>query len=229
MKTGTLYILATPIGNKEDITLRAIRILTEIDCIAAEDTRVASKLLKLLNIPKKQLISVNEFADEKTINHIIDRLKEGQSIAYISDAGTPGISDPGAVLVNHAYMNDIIVIPIPGVSAVTAALSVSGIRETPFVFYGFLPHKNGRKKIIENLLSLEKTIVLYESVHRIVKLLEELFAYDKDMPVMVIKELTKIYESIKQGTAEEVLDFYKNNKSIIRGEFVVIIKSKKTC
>ncbi len=221
---GKLYIIATPIGNKDDITIRAVSTLSEVDIIAAEDTRVASKLLTLLKIPKKQLISINEFATDINIKKIIDLLNDGKNIGYISDAGSPGISDPGAVLVKSCRDFDIDIIPIPGPSAITTIMSVAGIRETPFMFYGFLPHKKGRQKILSELLSNNTNIILYESVHRFIKLLEEIVNINKNQHIVVGRELTKMYEEIKAGDAADILDFYKNNPSKIKGEFVIVIK-----
>ncbi len=222
---GKLYIVATPIGNKDDITIRAISTLKEIDIIAAEDTRVASKLLTILNIPKKTLIAINEFATDKNIQYCVDLIKEGKNIAYISDAGTPGISDPGAVLVKACRDEDNIeIIPIPGVSAITTLMSVAGIRETPFIFYGFLPHKKGRKKILDELYSYKKNIILYESVHRIIKLLEEIYEINPNQELVIGRELTKMYEDIKDDTVDNILNFYRDNISKIKGEFVIIIK-----
>jgi 16S rRNA (cytidine1402-2'-O)-methyltransferase len=224
---GKLYIVATPIGNKNDITLRAISTLKEVDIIAAEDTRVASKLLTLLELPKKHIISINEFATEENIKYILDFIKDGKNVAYVSDAGTPGISDPGAVLVSSARREEIEIVPIPGASATTTALSVSGLRESPFLFYGFLPHKKGRKKILSELLDIKQNIVLYESVHRFTKLLDELIDINKDMEIVVCRELTKMYEDIKVDTVENVNSFYKENISKLKGEFVVIIKNHR--
>ncbi len=221
---GKLYIVATPIGNKDDITIRAVSTLNQVDIIAAEDTRVASKLLSLLKISKKQLISINEFATDKNIKYCIDILNEGKDIAYVSDAGSPGISDPGAVLVKACRDNDIEIIPIPGVSAITALISVSGIRETPFMFYGFLPHKKGRQKILTELLKTDTNIVLYESVHRFIKLLEEIININPEQFIVVGRELTKMYEDIKADNVKNILDFYVNNPSKVKGEFVIIIK-----
>lgn len=221
---GKLYIVATPIGNKDDITIRAVSTLNQVDIIAAEDTRVASKLLSLLKISKKQLISINEFATDKNIRYCIDILNEGKDIAYVSDAGSPGISDPGAVLVKACRDNDIEIIPIPGVSAITALISVSGIRETPFMFYGFLPHKKGRQKILTELLKTDTNIVLYESVHRFIKLLEEIININPEQYLVIGRELTKMYEDIKADTVKNILDFYVNNPSKVKGEFVIIIK-----
>jgi len=225
--TGKLYIVATPIGNKDDITIRAISTLRDVDIIAAEDTRVIGKLLKLLNIDKKHIVSINEFATKENIDYILNFLKEGKNIAYVSDAGTPGISDPGAVLVSACREESIEIVPIPGVSAISAAMSIAGIRETPFIFYGFLPHKNGRKKILQNLFSLEKNIILYESVHRFIKLLDDIIEINKNQEIIVCRELTKMYEDIKSDKVESIKKYYEDNKSKLKGEFVVIIKNHK--
>lgn len=224
---GKLYIVATPIGNKDDITVRAISTLTSVDVIAAEDTRVIGKLLVILNIPKKHIVSINEFATEENLNYILGFLKEGKDVAYVSDAGTPGISDPGAMLVSYCRKNDIDIVPIPGVSAIATAMSVAGIRESPFLFYGFLPHKKGRKKILGELLLLDKNIILYESVHRFLKLLDEIIDINKDQEIFVGRELTKMFEDIKVDNVENIKKYYENNLTKIKGEFVVIIKNNK--
>ncbi|MES2623063.1 MAG: 16S rRNA (cytidine(1402)-2'-O)-methyltransferase [Patescibacteria group bacterium] len=227
---GVLYIVATPIGNMQDITVRAIDILTTVDVICAEDTRVAGKLLKNLEIPHKKLVSVNEFADAGKIQHVIDLLEQGQKIAFISDAGTPGISDPGALLASSVREKDIKIIPIGGISAVTTALSVAGIRETPFLFYGFLPHKKGRQKILDSLLAIsDVSLIFYESPHRFIKLLEELIERENEsiqLSVTVCRELTKIYEDIRQGSPSDLLAYYEAHKDTIRGEFVLIVRKK---
>ncbi len=224
---GKLYIVATPIGNKDDITIRAISTLKEVDVIAAEDTRVIGKLLSLLSIPKKHIVSINEFATEENLAYIYSFLTEGKNVAYVSDAGTPGISDPGAVLVSYCRQKDIEIVPIPGASAISTAMSVSGIRETPFLFYGFLPHKNGRKKILTELFALNKNIILYESVHRFTKLLDDILNTNKDQEIFVARELTKMYEDIKFDTVENIKKYYEENKTKLKGEFVVIIKNNK--
>lgn len=221
---GKIYIVATPIGNKDDITIRAVSTLKDVDIIAAEDTRVASKLLTLLSISKKQLISINEFATDANIKKIIDLIFEGKNVAYISDAGSPGISDPGAVLVRMCRENNIEIIPIPGASAITTLMSVAGIRETPFMFYGFLPHKKGRQKILNELISSDTNIILYESVHRFIKLLEEINNINSNQQLIIGRELTKLYEEIKADTAENILNFYNQNPTKVKGEFVIIIK-----
>lgn len=224
---GKLYIVATPIGNKDDITVRAVSTLTEVDVIAAEDTRVASKLLSLLSIPKKQIISINEFATKENIDYVIGLIDQGKNIAYVSDAGTPGISDPGAVLVSACRDAHIEIIPIPGVSAISCAMSVAGIRESSFIFYGFLPHKKGRKKILGELFLLEKNIILYESVHRFMKLLDDIENIKPDQGIIICRELTKMYEDIKVDTVKNIKKYYQDNISKLKGEFVVIIKNQK--
>jgi 16S rRNA (cytidine1402-2'-O)-methyltransferase len=224
---GKIYIVATPIGNKDDITVRAISTLKDVDAIAAEDTRVASKLLSLLTISKKQIVSINEFATKENIDYIISLINQGKNIAYISDAGTPGISDPGAVLVNACREVGIEIIPIPGVSAISCAMSVSGIRESPFLFYVFLPHKKGRTKILSELFSFEKNIILYESVHRFMKLLDDIEAINEVQDIIVCRELTKMYEDIKVDTVQNIKKYYQDNISKLKGEFVVIIKNHK--
>lgn len=224
---GVLYIVGTPIGNSQDITLRALETLRSVDVICAEDTRVVGKLLKIHEIPHKRLISINEFADTRKIQEVVDLLQEGKRIAFVSDAGTPGVSDPGGLLVSAARDVSIQIVPIPGVSAVTTILSVSGIRETPFVFYGFLPHKKGRQKILDLLLEQHDTVVLYESPHRFMKLLGELSERDSveyPLQITVGRELTKMYEEVRQGTATELIAHYTDHEDTVRGEFVLIIR-----
>lgn len=225
---GILYIIATPIGNMQDITVRAIETLRYVDVICAEDTRVAGKLLKSLEIPHKKFVSINEFADAIKISHIIDTLEQGQHVGYVSDAGTPGVSDPGAVLVTAARNAGIQIVPIGGISAVTTAISIAGIRDTPFIFYGFLPHKKGRQKILDNLISQDMTIIFYESPHRFMKLLEELkekeVMHSISILVTVCRELTKMYEDIQQGQPSELITHYTTHKDTLRGEFVLIVK-----
>jgi 16S rRNA (cytidine1402-2'-O)-methyltransferase len=224
---STLYIVATPIGNMQDITLRAIDVLKNTNIICAEDSRVVGKLLKKLDIPHKKIISINEFADDSKIAYVISLLKDGQDVCYVSDAGTPGISDPGAVLVSAARTEEITIVPIGGISAVTTALSVAGIRETPFLFYGFLPHKKGRQKILDALIAQHITLVFYESPHRFMKLLEELQTRENEhinFSVTVCRELTKMYEDVQQGRPAEMLTHYTTHKDTQRGEFVLIVR-----
>lgn len=223
---ATLYIVATPIGNMQDITLRAIDVLTKTYIICAEDTRVVGKLLKSLGISDKKLLSINEFADASKISHVLSFLEQEQDVCYVSDAGTPCISDPGAVLVTAARAQDVHIVPIGGISAVTTALSVAGIRETPFIFYGFLPHKKGRQKILDELLSYSMTLVFYESPHRFLKLLEELQGREdekRSYRVTVCRELTKLYEDIQQGSPQSLIEHYLKHPDTQRGEFVLIV------
>jgi 16S rRNA (cytidine1402-2'-O)-methyltransferase len=221
--TGKLYIVSTPIGNLKDITLRAIETLNEVDFILCEDTRVSSILLKQYNIIK-QLISFNAVSETKKIPSIIERLQNGQSYALISDSGTPAISDPGIRLVSEAIKNGIEVITIPGATALIAALTISGLPTDSFVFEGFLPQKKGRQKKLTELSAEERTIVLYESTHRIEKLINELVQYFPERFVVVCRELTKKFEESWRGYPAELKE--KLNERIIKGEFVVVIASK---
>jgi len=217
---GKLYIVSTPIGNLKDITLRAIETLNEVDFILCEDTRVSSVLLKQYNIIK-QLISFNAISEVKKIPSIIERLKNGQSYALVSDAGTPSISDPGVRLVSEAIKEGIQVITIPGATALIAALTISGLPTDSFVFEGFLPQKKGRQKKLKELIEEERTIVVYESSHRIIKLIDELVEYIPERNVVVCRELTKKFEETWRGYPAELKD--KMNERIIKGEFVVVI------
>jgi len=221
--TGKLYIVSTPIGNLKDITLRAIETLNEVDFILCEDTRVSSILLKQYNIIK-QLISFNAVSETKKIPTIIERLQNGQSYALISDSGTPAISDPGIRLVSEAIKNGIEVSSVPGPTALIAALTISGLPTDSFVFEGFLPQKKGRQKKLGELSEEERTIVLYESSHRIEKLIDELVQYFPERYVVVCRELTKKFEESWRGYPAELKE--KLNEKIIKGEFVVVIASK---
>ncbi|HEY6437637.1 MAG TPA: 16S rRNA (cytidine(1402)-2'-O)-methyltransferase [Ignavibacteriaceae bacterium] len=217
---GKLYIVSTPIGNLKDITLRAIETLNEVDFILCEDTRVSSILLKHYNVIK-QLISFNAVSETKKIPVIIERLLLGQSYALISDSGTPAISDPGIRLVSESIKNGIEVISIPGATALIAALTISGLPTDSFVFEGFLPQKKGRQKKLKELSSEERTIVLYESSHRITKLIDQLVEYFPERYVVVCRELTKKFEESWRGYPAELKE--KLEEKIIKGEFVVVI------
>jgi 16S rRNA (cytidine1402-2'-O)-methyltransferase len=222
--TGKLYIVSTPIGNLKDITLRAIETLNEVDFILCEDTRVTSILLKQYNIIK-QLISFNAASETKKIPSIIERLKNGQSYALVSDAGTPAISDPGIRLVSEAVKNEIQIITIPGATALIAALTISGLPTDSFVFEGFLPQKKGRQKKLDELTKEERTIVLYESSHRIIKLIDELVKYFSERYVVVCRELTKKFEETWRGYPADLKE--KLSDKIVKGEFVIVIASKR--
>lgn len=221
----TLYIVSTPIGNLEDITLRALNVLREVDIIAAEDTRHTRKLLNHYGISKPMISYWGEKEKVKT-KEVLKRLSSGRSVALVSDAGTPGISDPGAVLVRAALNEGIDVIPVPGPSALVAALSVSGICTEEFAFLGFLPSKRtGRRKKLMELVLESRTLVFYESPHRIEDALidiEETLGGDRK--AAVIKELTKFYEEILRGTLAELLDRLK--ETTVAGEYVIVVEGR---
>jgi 16S rRNA (cytidine1402-2'-O)-methyltransferase len=218
-----LYIVSTPIGNLKDITLRALDILKEADIIACEDTRTTSVLLNHYSL-SKELISLNAVNENKRINLILRKIQEGRSCALVSDAGTPGISDPGTRLISAAIKEGFNVIPIPGATALITALTISGLPTDSFVFEGFLPQKKGRQKLLQKLSGEERTIILYESTYRIEKLLEELVNYMPDRFLVICRELTKKFEEVRRGyPAELLLDF---NNRINKGEIVVILSPK---
>lgn len=217
---GKLYVVATPIGNLSDITFRAIETLKSVDLIICEDTRVTKVLLDHYEISKPMFV-INAQNESRKIPELIEKIKRGITCAFVSDAGTPSISDPGTRLVNAAVKNGIEIIGIPGASAVTLALSISGLPTDAFVFEGFLPQKKGRQKKLLELSGEERTIVLYESTYRIEKLLNELNEYFPDRQIAVCRELTKRFEEVWRGTASEI--FSGLNKKITKGEFVVII------
>lgn len=215
-----LYVVATPIGNMKDITFRAIETLQSVDFIICEDTRETNKILSHFNI-KKELISSNAFNEAKKINSILNRIKTCQAAALVSDAGTPCISDPGVRLINYAIKENIEVIPVPGVNAGIAALSIAGIPTDSFVFEGFPPQKKGRQKFFANLVNENRTIVLYESVYRIEKLLNEINEFMPERYVCVCRELTKMFEESWRGKTREILA--ELHTKTIKGEFVIII------
>ena len=224
-KSGLLYIVATPIGNLEDITLRAMRILQEVDLIAAEDTRHTRKLLNACEIATP-LISLHEHNEREKSSVIIAKIKSGMSVAYVTDAGTPCISDPGYLLVRAARAQNIRVVPVPGVSAVAAALSVAGFPADNFIFCGFLPAKeNKRRKFLENLKGEENTIVFYESPARYRAALQDIYNVLGDREIVVARELTKMFEEIKGGKISSFLADGLQGK--VRGEFTIIIQRKE--
>lgn len=219
-----LYIVATPIGNLEDITLRAISVLTNADLILAEDTRVTRVLLDRYNI-KKELLSYHQHSGLKKLDRIVELLKNGNNLALVTDAGTPGISDPGNYLIKEVLKEipDLKIVPIPGPNAAVAALSISGFYSDEFVFLGFPPHKKGRQTFFRKVGETSETIVFYESKHRIIKTLEDLrsTALLGDRQLVVARELTKQFETIYRGTTEEVLKELEGGN--ILGEFVIVI------
>jgi len=224
---STLYIVATPIGNMEDITLRAIRILREVDVIACEDTRVTKKLLdKYLEVPKP-VLSFHAHSDNKKISELVSLLSDGKSVALVTDAGTPAISDPGALLVSEIrsrLSGSVNVVPIPGPSALITALSVSGIESSAFIFLGFLPHKKGRETLFTEIVASKRTMVFYESSHRILKTINRLSEIlDESRTIVICRELTKKFEDILSGSPSEILREIESSKNRERGEFVVIV------
>ncbi len=224
---GTLSIVATPIGNLEDITLRALRTLLECDVIYAEDTRVIAKLLTRHNI-RKPLQRLDAATEVKKAGEVIARLEAGEHVVLVSDAGTPGISDPGARLVSLIRANGGIagakIEVIPGPSALTAALSIAGLGAPGFTFLGFLPHKKGRQTLLKKIAASELPVVLYESPHRILKLLEELGTLQVSR-IIIARELTKVHEEVIAGTVAEVQQHFIAHPDAVRGEFVVIVEA----
>jgi len=217
---GKLFIVSTPIGNLKDISLRALEVLQEVDFILCEDTRVTSKLLNHYNISKK-LVSFNAVTEKKKIPTVIQKLKSGDNCALVSDSGTPVISDPGIRLISQATKVQIKVIPVPGVSALTAALTVSGLPTDSFIFEGFLPQKKGRQKKLRLLSTEQRTIILYESTYRITKLINELVEFMPERYIVVCRELTKKFEESWRGYPKEIIDGL--DEKTIKGEFVVVI------
>jgi 16S rRNA (cytidine1402-2'-O)-methyltransferase len=220
--SGTLYIVSTPIGNLEDITLRALRVLKEVDLIAAEDTRRTRQLLSHYGI-HKPLLSYHEHNRRMREESLLEELRGGKSIALVTDAGTPGISDPGEPLVRRAVQESIPLVPIPGPSALVAALSVSGLPTESFLFYGFLPSKAaGRQKLLLSLKDRPETLVFYESPRRLRSFLEDASRILGERQVMVAREMTKVYEEVYRGTLSEVLKEFAEEE--IKGEVTIVLE-----
>ncbi len=218
--SGTLYLVSTPIGNLADISFRAVEVLKSADLIACEDTRHSRILLLHYGI-KKPTVSYFDFSEKKQAPRLIQKLEEGAAVALISDAGTPGISDPGYRLVRHAIERDIKIEPIPGPSAFLCALSASGLPTDRFVFEGFMPIKSGQKK--NKLLSLqeeERTVIFYESPHRLLKTLEAIEAVLGDIEIVIARELTKKFEEVVRGRAGKIIEYFSAKK--VLGEFVIL-------
>ena len=221
---GTLYIVSTPIGNMEDITLRALRILKEVDLIAAEDTRRTGLLLKHFGI-QVPLTSYFEGNELKKREFILAKLKEGENVALVSDAGTPGISDPGFRLIQLAIENQIPIVPIPGSSAVITALSVSGLPTDAFLFRGFLPHKSKKRRdLLKELENVRETLIFYESPHRISATLRDLLEILGDREIVLTRELTKVYEEIIRGKAGDILN--QVGDRTLKGEITLVVSGK---
>jgi len=217
---GRLFLVPTPLGNLEDITLRAIRVLREVDWIAAEDTRRARILLQAHDVPSKPLFSHHAHNEHRETERLVRRLQSGETGALITDAGTPGISDPGFLLAREARRAEIAVEVLPGASIVTTALIASGLPPEPFLFLGYLPTTRGRRtKFLETVREEPRTVVVFEVPHRIRKMLEEAETLLEDRPIAICRELTKLHEEVKRGTARELLDGLPDR---VRGEIVVV-------
>ncbi len=226
MTGSKLFIVPTPIGNLQDMTFRAIEVLKSVDTVLAEDTRTTSNLLRHFGIEVNKLQSHHKFNEFKTVDHLVERLKAGESIALVSDAGTPAISDPGHMLVKKCIESGVEVEVLPGATAFVPALVLSGFSTEKFVFEGFLPHKKGRQKRLKQLADEERTIIFYESPYRVVKLLKELQEhFGADRRVSVSRELTKKFEETIRGTVQEVLNHFEQKQP--KGEFVVVVEGAK--
>ncbi|MBP7268920.1 MAG: 16S rRNA (cytidine(1402)-2'-O)-methyltransferase [Bacteroidia bacterium] len=216
-----LVLVPTPIGNLEDITLRAIRVLTDVDLVLAEDTRTSGNLLKHLGLSKR-LQSYHAHNEHRVVEELVKRIELGQSVALITDAGTPGISDPGFLLVRECLRQGVDVETLPGATALIPALVNSGLPCDRFCFEGFLPQKKGRQKRLEQLQSEERTLVFYESPYRLVRALEEFVQhFGKDRLASVSRELSKLHEENKRGTLEELLAYFGNK--VVKGEIVIVV------
>jgi 16S rRNA (cytidine1402-2'-O)-methyltransferase len=223
VKNGTLYIVSTPIGNLDDITIRGVRVLSDVDLIAAEDTRKTKILLTHYNI-NKPMVSYFSYNEQKRIPKILDALKAGQSVALVSEAGTPGISDPAVGVVRAALVERLPVVAIPGPTAFLPALITSGLPSEKFVFVGFLPLKKGRNSYLELLSRERKTVIIYESPHRLLKTLNEILNVFGNRKISVSRELTKKFEEIVHGYLTEIITHFTKNR--IRGEFVIVIDGR---
>lgn len=221
-KEGILSVVATPIGNLEDMTFRAVRVLKEADYILCEDTRVTGKLLKHYDI-KTPMRRYDAHASEQTHVQTLIDLQEGKRLAMVSDAGTPGVSDPGVLIISRARAAGIKVETIPGASAVTAAFSIAGITGNEFSFFGFAPHKKGRKTFFELIAEHERPVIFFESTHRIMKALESLKAVTPDARLYIGRELTKMHEEMIVGTPAEIEAKLEHEPVRQKGEFVVIV------
>jgi len=225
MGEGILYIVPTPIGNLEDITIRALRILKEVDLVLAEDTRQTVKLFQHFQI-QKPLQSYHQHNEHKVFHNLVSELKSGKQIALVSDAGTPGISDPGFLIIRECVKEGITVDCLPGATAFVPALVKSGLPCDSFCFEGFLPEKKGRQTMLKKLAEEERTVVFYESPHRILKTIAQLIEFfGADRQASISRELTKIFEETVNGNLQQILEHFTNGT--IKGEFVIVIAGKK--
>ncbi len=224
---SALYIVPTPIGNLDDISLRAIKILKEVDIVACEDTRRAGQLMKFLNIEGKKFISYHEHNEREKSVQIAEYINQNKCVALISDAGTPGISDPAYRLINECIEKDLKIIPLPGATAFVPALLASGFGTDRFIFLGFPPHKKGRKTFINDLAQTTITAILYESPYRIQKLIKEMDdAGMSERKICIAREITKLHEEFIRGTVAECIELLENNNKL-KGEFVIVVDAKK--
>lgn len=220
---GKLFIVATPIGNLADITLRAIDILKHVDLILCEDSRVTNVLLRHYNIDKALLV-YNDHSDEKLRDKILALLQQGKNLGLVSDAGTPLISDPGYKLIQYLQQNNITINTVPGACSVIAALTLAGIATDRFMFLGFLPHKTtGKENIFIEVQSIKTSLVFFESSNRLIETLELMGNYFANREIAVVREITKLYEEVAKGSYAEVIEYYQNNSEKLRGEIVLII------
>jgi len=221
---GTLFVIGTPIGNLEDVTMRALRILAECDVIFCEDTRITKRLLQKYGITTRTT-SLNARTEHAKVGSVVGALEEGKKVGLVTDAGTPGISDPGSLVVAKVRerLPEVRIEAIPGPSALTTALSIAGMPIADFVFLGFLPHKKGRQTLFKEMAESKRATIFYESPHRIMKTLASLAEVMPERTIGIARELTKIYEEIVRGTTEEVLEYFAKNEDKQRGEFVVIV------
>ena len=223
---GKIYLVATPIGNLSDISMRAIETLKNVDIIACEDTRNTIRLLNHFEI-KGHLTSYHEYNKIDKAYELCEKVKEGNNIVFVSDAGMPAISDPGYELVDIAYKEGLEVTVVPGASAVVSALAISGISSRRFAFEGFLPaDKNEKKEILTELSQESRTIILYEAPHRLIKTLKELFEYMGDRNIAIVREITKLHEEVLRGKLADIIADYESEKIAIRGEYVLVIEGK---
>ena len=218
---GILYIVATPIGNLGDMTVRALEVLKQVDLVLSEDTRVTKKLLSHYEIATPTL-SCHEHTERGKLAQIIERLKAGESMALVTDAGTPGLSDPGNVLVSLALTSDIIVVPVPGVSALATMVSIAGIDMREFSFLGFPPHKKGRETFFKRVAESDIPTLYYESPHRVIKNLELLKTFAPEKKIILGRELTKMFEEVVRGNVETVATYLASDPNKTKGEFVII-------
>ncbi len=222
---NNFYVIATPIGNLEDITLRALRIFKEVDLVLCEDTRVTGKILSKYEI-KTPTMSYHAHSKIQKIEKIIEMIEEGKTLALVSDAGTPTISDPGSLLVSKLrehFGETLKIVAVPGPSALVSALSISGLSSDEFTFLGFLPHKKGRETLFNEIADSKRVVVFYESPHRILKALEKMDSIFPERRIVIAREITKIFEEVVSGTPKEVQDYFLANPSKVKGEFVVMV------